>query len=64
MSEMADLKAKIREQQRRLDYAVLQMGREAKFMPESNPENRRFYRAFSCVKEVRDELGVIANEAE
>lgn len=43
-------------QKRRLDYAVLQLTREAKFLPESKPENRRFHRAFATVTEVRDTL--------
>jgi len=43
-------------QLRRLDYAVLQLTREAKFLPEAKPENRRFHRAYACVTEVRDEL--------
>lgn len=62
MSEVEELKAQVREQRRRLDYAVLQLGREAKFLQEGMPEHRRFHRAFSCVKEVRDELGKIASE--
>lgn len=57
--ELTRLKAEIATQKGRLDYAVLQMGREAKFLPEGNPENRRFHRAFSCVKEVRDALEVL-----
>lgn len=54
--ELARLKEEIRAQRRRLDYVVLQLSREAKFLPEWKPENKRFYRAYSAVTEVRDEL--------
>lgn len=55
-SEVDLLKAEIAAQRRRLDYAVLQLSREAKFLPEWNPENERFHRAFGVVTEVRDKL--------
>lgn len=54
--ELAQLKQIVAAQQRRLDYAVLQLSREAKFLPESRPENRRFYRAFEVVVEVNETL--------
>jgi len=54
--ELALLKETLATQTRRLDYAVLQLTREAKFLPESKPENRRFHRAYSTVTEVRDAL--------
>ena len=43
-------------QLRRLDYAALQLTREAKFMHRHNPEHRRFFRAYDTVTEVRDDL--------
>jgi hypothetical protein len=56
MAEIEELKAQVRDQRRRLDYAVMQLEREAQFLPEWKPENRRFNRAFKVVTEVRDEL--------
>jgi hypothetical protein len=46
----------------RLDYAVLQLAREAKFLPEWKPENKRFYRALGTVTEVRDGLEILIGE--
>lgn len=40
----------------RLDYAVLQLEREAKFMPKWKIETKRFHRAHDCVREVRDDM--------
>lgn len=57
MTEIEELRAKIAEQQKRLDYVALQLVREAKFKPEWKSENRRFHRAFKVVLEVKDELG-------
>ena len=57
---IARLKAQIAEQERRLDYAVMQLNREAKFLPTWKPENARFYRALGCVTEVRDSLAELA----
>jgi len=54
--ELARLKEALAVQTRRLDYAVLQLTREAKFLPESKLENRRFHRAYATVTEVRDTL--------
>lgn len=54
--EVQQLKALLHQQARRLDYAVMQLEREAKFMPKWKPENRRFYRAYDTVTEVRDTL--------
>jgi hypothetical protein len=56
VSEADLLKAEIRAQRRRLDYAVLQMEREAKFKMGGRPEDARFLRAFGVVTEVRDKL--------
>jgi hypothetical protein len=50
------LRQQIEAQARRLDYAVMQLDREAKFLPEWKPENRRFHRAYTVVAEVRDAL--------
>jgi hypothetical protein len=57
--ELTRIKAEVEVQVRRLDYAVMQLEREAKFLPEWKPENRRFHRAYVAVKEVRDALGDI-----
>ena len=54
--ENARLRAVIDSQARRLDYAVLQMEREAKFKRAGRPEDARFLRAFGVVSEVRDAL--------
>lgn len=43
-------------QSKRLDYAVLQLAREAKFRPKWNRENERFHRGFDTLVEVRDAL--------
>jgi hypothetical protein len=39
-----------------MDYVVSLLEREAKFLPEYKPENRRFHRAYATVQEVRDAL--------
>lgn len=58
--EIARLRTLVAVQARRLDYAFIQLEREAKFLPKNKPENRRFYRALNVVEEVRDTL---SNEA-
>jgi hypothetical protein len=50
------LRAEIQTQARRLDYAVMLLSREAKFLPTWKPETQRFHRAFGVVTEVRDAL--------
>lgn len=56
VSEVDLLKAEIAAQRRRLDYAVLQLSREAKFLSDRKPEHARVLRAYSVVTEVRDKL--------
>lgn len=51
-----ELRAEIDRLSQRLDYVVLQLEREAKFMPTWKPETRRFHRAYDCVREVRDDM--------
>lgn len=46
--------------QRRLEYAELQLAREAKFLPRYKPENDRFYRAYDTCSEVGTGLGDLA----
>ena len=52
----AEERAELERLKGRLDYAVLQLAREGKFLPADRPENRRFHRAFTCITEVRDDL--------
>jgi hypothetical protein len=54
--ELAQLRSVVAAQGRRLDYAVMLLAREAKFLPEWKPENARFHRALTAVSEVRDAL--------
>lgn len=57
-----EVRAEVAAQKRRLDYVVLQLAREAKFLPQSKPENRRFYRAFDAVADTRDALETLLGE--
>lgn len=54
-----EVRAEVAAQKRRLDYAVLQLAREAKFLPKYKPENARFHRAFDAVAETRDALDAL-----
>jgi hypothetical protein len=54
--ELTKLRQQVAVQAKRLDYVVLQLAREAKFLPEYKPENKRFHRALNTVVEVRDAL--------
>lgn len=56
------VRAELAMQKGRLDYAVLQLAREAKFLPEHKPENARFHRAFNTVVGVRDALEILLGE--
>lgn len=51
-----ELRLEIRKLVRRLDYAVMQLEREAKFQPTWKIETKRFHRAYDCVREVRDDM--------
>jgi hypothetical protein len=56
------VRAELAMQKGRLDYAVLQLAREAKFLPKHKPENARFHRAFETVSSVRDGLDILLGE--
>lgn len=62
MATNEEVATQLRTMKGRLDYAVLQLQREARFLTPTNPGNRRFYRAFETTTEVRDELALLLKE--
>lgn len=54
--ELAQLKVHVATQAQRLQYALMQLDREAKFLPKWKPENNRFHRAHEVIAEVHASL--------